>query len=61
MSKSIQWLKYAFELRFLPVRFQRWLFSTGTRIVEFLSAAGLLGFAIVFMCDQDKLYDYPIF
>ena len=61
MSKTVMYLKWILDWRFLPFRFQMWLFGTATRIVEFLSAAGLLGFAIVFMCDQDKLYDYPIY
>ena len=61
MSKTVMYLKWILDWRFLPFRFQMWLFGTATRIVEFLSAAGLLGFAIVFMCDQDRLYDYPIY
>ena len=61
MGKTVMYLKWILDWRFLPFRFQMWLFGTATRIVEFLSAAGLLGFAIVFMCDQDKLYDYPIY
>ena len=61
MSKSIQWLKYAFELRFLPVRFQRWLFSTGTRVVEFASGLSLIGYAAVFAFSPVDIYDWPIY
>ena len=37
MSNSLKWVKYVLEWRFLPVRFQKWLFGTGTRVVEFAS------------------------
>ena len=61
MSKSIQWLKYAFELRFLPVRFQRWLFGTGTRAVEFVSGCSMIGYALVFAFSQNDIYNWPIY
>ena len=61
MSKSIQWLKYAFELRFLPVRFQRWLFSTGTRAVEFVSGCSMIGYALVFAFSPNDIYNWPIY
>ena len=59
MSKSIQWLKYAFELRFLPVRFQRWLFGTGTRAVEFVSGCSMIGYALVFAFSPNDIYNWP--
>lgn len=61
MSNSLKWVKYMLEWRFLPVRFQKWLFGTGTRVVEFISGIGLLGFALVFWLDADLLLHYPIY
>lgn len=61
MSKSIKWLKYVFELRFLPVRFQRWLFSTGTRAVEFISGCSMIGYALVFALSPNDIYNWPIY
>ena len=48
MSNSLKWVKYVLDWRFLPVRFQKWLFSTGTRVVEFASGLSLIGYAAVF-------------
>lgn len=61
MSNSLKWVKYMLEWRFLPVRFQKWLLGTGTRVVEFISGIGLLGFALVFWLDADLLLHYPIY
>lgn len=61
MSKSIKWLKYVLELRFLPVRFQRWLFSTGTRAVEFISGCAMIGYALVFAFSPNDIYNWPIY
>lgn len=61
MSKSIKWLKYVLELRFLPVRFQRWLFSTGTRVVEFISGCAMIGYALVFAFSPNDIYNWPIY
>ena len=45
MNNSLKWVKYLLEWRFLPVRFQEWLFGTGTRVVEFASGLSLIGYA----------------
>ena len=33
MGNVLKWFKWVFDWRFLPAKFQRWLFSTGTRAV----------------------------
>ena len=61
MSTVIRWLKYVLDWRFLPVKFQNWLFSTGTRAVEFASGVSLIGYALVFIFSPDEIYNWPIY
>ena len=61
MTTFGQWLKWVLDWRFLPTKFQFWLFSRGTRAVEFVSAIGLLGFALVFWVDDGHIYDAPLY
>lgn len=61
MSNSLKWVKYVLEWRFLPVRFQKWLFGTGTRVVEFASGLSLIGYAAVFAFSPVYIYDWPIY
>ena len=61
MSNSLKWVKYMLEWRFLPVRFQKWLFGTGTRVVEFASGLSLIGYAAVFAFSPVDIYDWPIY
>lgn len=61
MSTFIGWLKYVLDWRFLPVKFQNWLFSTGTRAVEFASGVSLIGYALVFVFSPDEIYNWPIY
>lgn len=61
MAKFVMRIKWLLDWRFLPSRFQMWSFGTGTRVVEFISGIGLLGFALVFWLDADLLLHYPIY
>ena len=61
MSNSLKWVKYVLDWRFLPVRFQKWLFSTGTRVVEFASGLSLIGYAAVFAFSPVDIYNWPIY
>ena len=61
MSNSLKWVKYIFEWRFLPVRFQQWLFGTGTRAVEFVSGCSMIGYALVFAFSPNDIYSWPIY
>lgn len=61
MNNSLKWVKYMLEWRFLPVRFQKWLFGTGTRVVEFASGLSLIGYAAVFAFSPVDIYDWPIY
>lgn len=61
MSKSVQWMKYILDWRFLPVRLQKWLFGTATRAVEFISGISLIGYALVFLSSPDDIYKWPIY
>lgn len=61
MSKSVQWMKYILDWRFLPVRFQKWLFGTATRAVEFISGISLIGYSLVFLSSPDDIYNWPIY
>lgn len=61
MSNSLKWVKYVLDCRFLPVRFQKWLFSKGTRVVEFASGLSLIGYAAVFAFSPVDIYDWPIY
>ena len=61
MNNSLKWVKYVLDWRFLPVRFQKWLFSTGTRVVEFASGLSLIGYAAVFAFSPVDIYDWPIY
>lgn len=61
MSNSLKWVKYMLEWRFLPVRFQKWLFGTGTRVVEFASGLSMIGYAAVFAFSPDDIYSWPIY
>lgn len=61
MSNSLKWVKYVLDWRFLPVRFQKWLFSTGTRVVEFASGLSMIGYAAVFAFSPVDIYEWPIY
>lgn len=61
MSNSLKWVKYLLEWSFLPVRFQKWLFGTGTRVVEFASGLSMIGYAAVFAFSPVDIYNWPIY
>ena len=56
--KCVKWL---FDWRFLPFKFQKWLFETGTRAVKFVNAVGLMGFAMVLLAYGEVLYQYRLY
>jgi cytochrome bd-type quinol oxidase subunit 2 len=55
LSKAQSVLDFIFGLRFLPDKFQDWLFGTGTRIIEVLSGFAMLGFALVFALHGEEM------
>ena len=61
MGNVIKWVKWVFDWRFLPFKFQKWLFETGTRAVKFVNAASLMGFAMVLFGFGDVLYKYKLY
>ena len=61
MGNVIKWLKWVFDWRFLPFKFQKWLFETGTRAVKFINSASLFGFAMVLFGFGDVLYKYKLY
>lgn len=61
MNNSLKWVKYVLEWRFLPARFQKWLFGSGTRIVEFSSGLSMVGYAAVFAISHIDIYNWPIY
>lgn len=61
MGSVLKWIKWVFDWRFLPAKFQRWLFSTGTRAVKFVNAFGLFGYAMVFFLYGKVLYQYKLY
>ena len=61
MGNVLKWIKWVFDWRFLPAKFQRWLFSTGTRAVKFVNAFGLFGYAMVFFLYGKVLYQYKLY
>lgn len=61
MGNVLKWIKWVFDWRFLPAKFQRWLFSTGTRAVKFVNAFGLFGYAMVFFLHGEVLYQYKLY
>lgn len=61
MGSVLKWIKWVFDWRFLPAKFQRWLFSTGTRAVKFVNAFGLFGYAMVFFLHGKVLYQYNLY
>ena len=61
MNNSLKWVKYVLDWRFLPVRFQKWLFGTGTRVVEFVSGLSMIGYALVFAFAPTDVYEWPIY
>ena len=48
LSKTQSVLGFILDLRFLPDKFQQWIFGTCTRAIEMLNSAVMLGFALVF-------------
>ena len=58
ITNRIKWL---LDFRFLPSKFQYWLFQRGTRAIEFISAIGLIGFAVVFHINDGTMYDLPLY
>ena len=61
MNKAIHALRCFMDWRFLPAKFQDWLFKRGTNAVEFISGVGLLGFFFVFLIDGGDLYNSPLY
>ena len=61
MGNVLKWIKWVFDWRFLPAKFQHWLFSTGTRAVKFVNAFGLFGYAMVFFLYGKVLYQYKLY
>lgn len=61
MGNVLKWIKWVFDWRFLPAKFQRWLFSTGTQAVKFVNAFGLFGYAMVFFLYGEVLYQYKLY
>lgn len=61
MGNVLKWIKWFFDWRFLPAKFQRWLFSTGTQAVKFVNAFGLFGYAMVFFLYGEVLYQYKLY
>lgn len=61
MGNVLKWIKWVFDWRFLPAKFQRWLFSTGTQAVKFVNAFGLFGYAMVFFLYGKVLYQYKLY
>ena len=61
MGNVWKWIKWVFDWRFLPAKFQKWLFETGTRAIKFVNAFGLLGYAVVLFGFGDVLYKYKLY
>lgn len=61
MGNVIKWVKWVFDWRFLPFKFQKWLFETGTRAIKFINASCLFGFAVVLFGFGDVLYKYKLY
>lgn len=59
MLKVFNWLHKVLacvlEFRFLPARFQRFLFGTCTRIIEITSGLVMMGFAFVFALHGNEI------
>lgn len=49
-------IKAILDWRFLPAKFQNWLFNRATNVVEFVNVAALLGVALVLLVDKGALY-----
>lgn len=45
----------------VPYRLHNWLFETGTRAVALISAAGMLGYAAVFIANGQRLTSLPLY
>lgn len=54
-------LNWILGWRFLPAKFQAWLFGTATRGLEAVSGLGLLGYAAVFAFAPDEIYAWRIY
>ena len=54
------WYK-SWRLMGLPYALHNWLLATGTRIVELVSAAGMLGYALVFAANGARLTTLPLY
>lgn len=54
------WYK-SWRLMGLPYALHNWLLQTATRVVEFTSAAGLLGYALVFAANGQHLITLPLY
>lgn len=61
MLKFLVMFQHLANLRFLPSKLQRWLLHNATRVVEFISASGLFGYAVVFFLDGESLYTQHIY
>lgn len=60
-DEMMGYLRWLFGWRFLPSRFQLWLFGTGTRILELISGVGLLGYGLAFWVAPDEIYRWKMY
>lgn len=55
MKNAFNILSWLLDLRFLPAKLQKWLFGTGTRVIEIISGFAMLGFALVFSLHGNEM------
>ena len=55
MKNAFNILSWLLDLRFLPDKLQKWLFGTGTRVIEIISGFAMLGFALVFSLHGNEM------
>lgn len=55
MINAFNILSWLLDLRFLPDKLQKWLFGTGTRVIEIISGFAMLGFALVFSLHGNEM------
>lgn len=61
LDHFVAMLQQLLDLRFLPDKLQKWLFSTGTRVIEVLSALIMIGFVIVFLAGGHEVFDVDLY
>ncbi len=61
MKSAFRCLHWLLDLRFLPDKFQNWLFDTGTRAIEVFSGLAMLGFAFTFFVSGDEIYTSDLY